>query len=600
MPETHVLYGGLVELEYDDPSHEYRYNGQVVPNVTSITGIKNKPFLIPWALKVAGQYVLDNWPEEPSEVPTRMALVKGMKKAHEKVRDAAAGYGKEAHEWIEHYIHASLSLGEPPPMPVTPQVLSAVQAFLAWEREHRVHYLASERKIFSLAHVYAGTLDIMAEVDGVVTLLDLKGFPVETKIPTPSGWSTVGDIEVGATVFDRNGGVCEVVAKNEKAFRECYELSFDDGSRIICDEDHLWPVICWESLRKEHRTPGPKGGEKQFYATEKALTPTEINKRLSLVQARGRCFISLPDPVWMEPIELPIDPYVLGLWLGDGATSGNVITSCDHTVFDECARRGYPAFERASEKHLLTQTRSLKNLRSELTAIGLLGQKRIPECYLRSSIQQRLDLLRGLMDSDGTYNKGRRTCVFYSTDNELARGVDQLVLTLGERPRFTPYKYTGFGKEGMAFRVEWRPRNFVPFWLQRKAEQVSLSPGNSWRRQIKSVVPVGKMLTQCIAVNSEDNCFLVGETWLPTHNTSNSYREDYALQTAAYIMAHNEEHGDSVENRIVLMLHKETAQFNPVVLHPNRYERDADGFLGARRLWQWDHDEQKLGKKWQA
>ena len=173
-PEIITLYGGLVTLEYDDAKHAYRYNGVVVPGVTSVTGIKDKPFLIPWALKMAGNYLLENWPEEPSARVTREAVVKAMKQAHRKVRDTAADYGKQAHEWVENRIKAQLSMLPDPVLPTIPEVLSAVRAFLAWEEEHRVHYLASEKKIFSLAHQYAGTLDILANIDGEDTLLDLK------------------------------------------------------------------------------------------------------------------------------------------------------------------------------------------------------------------------------------------------------------------------------------------------------------------------------------------------------------------------------------------------------------------------------------------
>jgi len=172
--ERFSLYGGLVHLDYDDPNHEYFVDGEIVPNVTSVTAIKAKPWLGRWMVSVVTKEILSRWDEAGTTNKSREDLIKQAKKKPEEIRDAAAGWGKEAHKWIENHIKAQLLLIDPPPMPEVAQVLSAVQAFLSWEAQHRVHYLASEMKVYSLTHRYTGTFDILAEIDGEVGLPDLK------------------------------------------------------------------------------------------------------------------------------------------------------------------------------------------------------------------------------------------------------------------------------------------------------------------------------------------------------------------------------------------------------------------------------------------
>lgn len=170
-----------VEVQFDvDGSvtgvvHSYWINGKRRMGVTGITGAIDKSFaLIPWALNEAEAFLVANWPQWEPSLEERSALFHSMKKAHEVVRDAAASIGKEAHAWIEEYIHAKMTFLLPPEKPLEKKARSSVEAYLAWESEHNVQYVASERLVYSKIHDFCGTLDLVAYVDGRLSLIDFK------------------------------------------------------------------------------------------------------------------------------------------------------------------------------------------------------------------------------------------------------------------------------------------------------------------------------------------------------------------------------------------------------------------------------------------
>jgi len=180
-----LLYEGNVVLSYDEKEHVYRYNGDVVPSVTSAIEVIDKPFLIPWALNMAEQYINEKIKEEglskfslsPAISPNKVAVwAADMKKKYRTVFKKAGEIGTEVHKWVEDHIKSVIESGVRPlpASPTSPEVESAVKAFLEWESVNHVEYLVSERKVFSVKHKYAGTLDVIANINGVKTLLDFK------------------------------------------------------------------------------------------------------------------------------------------------------------------------------------------------------------------------------------------------------------------------------------------------------------------------------------------------------------------------------------------------------------------------------------------
>ena len=153
--------------------------------------------------------------------------------------------------------------------------------------------------------------------------------------------------------------------------------------------------------------------------------------------------------------------------------------------------------------------------------LGLLHNKHIPLIYLRSSYNQRLDLLRGLMDSDGSVNTVRKQGVFTNCNKKLSDDTKELLLTLGQRPLQSSVKAYGFGLEVNNYPLSFRPININPFLLPRKADRVdpNWGPGESNFRLIKDIKLIENQDTQCIMVDSKTSTYLCTRNMIPTHNT---------------------------------------------------------------------------------
>lgn len=175
----HILYNGTVVLEFDEENHVYKFNGVPVDGVTTVTGsaIDKSFVLMPWAVKMAEEYLLEHWPNDgyvPKNSDIQKSLFEGMKKAHYRKKKQAADVGTEAHKWIEGYIRAGMLFKPEPPKPTDKQARHAIEAYLRYEDKTHMVYKETEKKVFSLKHVYAGTLDIVAVIDGMDTLPDIK------------------------------------------------------------------------------------------------------------------------------------------------------------------------------------------------------------------------------------------------------------------------------------------------------------------------------------------------------------------------------------------------------------------------------------------
>jgi len=184
------MYNGAIELEFDEKKHVYRVGDQIVPGVTSILDILPKPWLAPWAVKIgaeAATELFNSYPSEASEdgtgdyVPLRLVsdgdwerIVKAFKGAHRQKKEAAADTGKMAHNWCEAWAIAQWKQVDPPPMPTHPEARAACETFLEWMMRHNVTIIEAERRILSKLYWYAGTVDIIAWVDGELSVLDIK------------------------------------------------------------------------------------------------------------------------------------------------------------------------------------------------------------------------------------------------------------------------------------------------------------------------------------------------------------------------------------------------------------------------------------------
>lgn len=353
-----------------------------------------------------------------------------------------------------------------------------------------------------------------------------KALDVDTPIPTPEGWSTMGGLQVGDLVLDERGIPTPVVFATEfQHQRKCYEVEFCDGQRIVADEDHLWGVDRFY-----------RHGERWRYevrSTKEMLGDWGMPEagRISRYRIQNTLPLELPDAV------LPVDPYVLGLWLGDGDSQRAVVCSHEDDVdawVQEIRGAGYtceasPHFGKAHRIRIDPGVRGVRapanGLLGVLTSSGLRGNKHIPGIYLRASAAQRLALLQGLMDTDGSASKDAACAIFTNTNPRLVEGVMELCRSLGFTARTLTYRTTwahhGVSREGTARRVTIAvPEGTEVFRLRRKQARLKTNGGRPTQvRYIRDIREVESRPVKCIQVASPKHLYLAGEGMVPTHNT---------------------------------------------------------------------------------
>lgn len=353
-----------------------------------------------------------------------------------------------------------------------------------------------------------------------------KALALDTPVPLTSGWTTMGNIKVGDRLFDERGIPCSVITVSEVyTGHKCYEVIFRDGNRIVADAGHLWYT---EEL--------PKGNHQQGDLYQGGVKTTE-DIALSLVRpGDGACNHRIPvaGPLALPLRKLPIDPWILGAWLGDGRTDDAEFTMHieDYPHFlHRVARAGYftsapkPDTRRPSTIAVRVSTEPVvlgahkTTLVGVLRTQGLLGNKHVPAMYLRAGIEQRWALLQGLMDTDGTVSSDGVACSFTSTLHCLAEAVYELAATLGLKPSLNET----FSPGAPAWRVYFHASaDSWVFSLPRKVARLRHRPKRtpmSTNRHIIAVNPVDSVPTRCIMVDSLSQLYLAGRGMIPTHNT---------------------------------------------------------------------------------
>jgi deoxycytidine triphosphate deaminase len=351
--------------------------------------------------------------------------------------------------------------------------------------------------------------------DDVVARIEGKALALHTPVPTPDGWRTIGELEPGDWVFAPSGQEIPVTAASEVMLgRSCREVVFSDGTTVVADAEHLWRV-------RTHDDPPPR---------QRTLTTDEL--ALSVRRGNGyRWRVDQCLPVQYDERELPIDPYVLGAWIGDGTRTKAEITCNDQPILREIEMAGYP-IQRASARMAYRvgsagHTRdaqtgrysSNSSLSSALRRLGVLGNKHIPRAYLEASIAQRRALLEGLMDTDGYLDTLGR-CDITTIDRALAEQYAELIASLGHRPVVAIKTATLYGKVcGLRHEVTFTPREIV-FRLPRKRARQQLTQRFNHGRSIVDIRPVTSVPVKCIQVGSDDGRFLITRRFIPTHNSS--------------------------------------------------------------------------------
>ena len=350
--------------------------------------------------------------------------------------------------------------------------------------------------------VLGSTFESVGLPDDLAGRLEGKALAIGTPVATVAGWRRMGSLRVGDVVFGVDGRPTPVVAATEvMSGRPCYEVGFSDGRSIVADAGHLW-----RTTTRSARTHG---------RAAEVVTTAEIAATLR-VGREWNHHVALAAAVQYPAQVLPIDPYVLGVRLGAGTSTKAEVTvgPGDEQTPDEIRAAGYEVWE-AGGVHTHAADGSISGT---LRRTGLQSNELIPLQYLRAAEHQRLALLQGLMDSDGDVDELGR-CEFVSIQECLADGVVELAASLGLRPvkRKKTVRFRGI-EHGVAYQVTFTPRIPV-FRLRRKLARLRTGPAHRFRA-ITYVRPVPSHPVRCIQVAAPDGMFLVGETYIPTHNSS--------------------------------------------------------------------------------
>lgn len=343
------------------------------------------------------------------------------------------------------------------------------------------------------------------------TLVEFKGLALDTPLPTPSGWTTMGEVQVGDYLMGSDGCATKVMAKSEPRNIGTYIVEFEGGFSVTCDKEHLWKVLSGRSVLEE-----------------KVLGIDEIRDTLFHEGQRQHRVINAAS-LQLNEISLLADPYVIGAWLGDGTQRNGsaFVTGRDDEVFQQILDTGAILGNPNSVKENV-HDRCVHGLVTALRELGIPSgvtspNRWIPKRLLRASAGQRLALLQGMMDTDGTWMKKRNQAQFITTSPVLADDMVELLASLGQRPNTRKYTASGYGIVRDAYYVRWTPLGINPFRIPRKAVLVGnvsdLQKTRSSYRVIKSVTPGPDVTTQCVMVDSPDHTYLCGNAMIPTHNS---------------------------------------------------------------------------------
>jgi phosphate starvation-inducible PhoH-like protein len=360
--------------------------------------------------------------------------------------------------------------------------------------------------------------------------------PVFTNVLTPDGWRPIGTLRVGDLVIGSNGEPTPVLGVYPQGERDIYRVTAQDGAWTLCCGEHLWTV----------RTAADKRRGKPW----RVLQTQDMIGNLRAAHARRYELPMLTAPVCFPEREVPMDPYALGLLLGDGCLTGSTTpSSATHdpelAYALEAALPGVAVRHKSGPDHLLNRSKSpggrvtLENpVTGVLRSLDLLGSrshsKYVPDDYLYNSAEVRLALLQGLLDSDGDpVVQADRTCrIEYTTTSILLRDdVISLVRSLGgvacTRRRVAAGRSPGrahgrdVGHRYDTHVVDIRlPAGVEPFRLARKRDRYHAAGGGRPMRFIDSIEPAGREETVCIQVAAEDSLY-VTQDYLLTHNTLN-------------------------------------------------------------------------------
>jgi LAGLIDADG-like domain len=378
--------------------------------------------------------------------------------------------------------------------------------------------------------------------------------PLDSLIKTPTGCIRMGDIKVGDIVSTPDGGQAPVVGVYPQGFQDIYKITFEDGRSTESGDDHLWKVYNRKWTPEDTRW--------------RVVQLKDIRQRLSTYpDTEAGLFIPLIKPETTDDVNLPLDPYVIGVLLGDGCLTQNSsigLTTPDQFILNEVGRllpNDIEIIHRSRyDYRLIGKTRNQNNdsttFYNIFKSLEMRGRysytKTVPPEYMNASAAQRLALIQGMMDTDGTVDK-TGSASYCTTSLQMAKQFQYLIRSLGGvcklKIRQTYYTHNNekcAGRRSYILRVRINDPKSL-FRLPRKRDRLSdnYKSKDKLKLGIKSVEYVGIKEAQCIEVDHPDHLYITDD-FIVTHNTTG------ALSISAYTMFFRG------ENLTIGMMTKET------------------------------------------
>jgi hypothetical protein len=408
-----------------------------------------------------------------------------------------------------------------------------------------------------------------------------KAQPIYSKVLTSCGWKEIGNIKKGDYVYGSKGKLTKVMGVFPQGKKPVFKVTFSDGASTECCEEHLWTVRTHNSRRS---------GDGWHVKSLKEIAISGLKRQRN---GNGiKYYIPMAEAIEHENSQLPIDPYILGVILGDGSITRNIyLCNGDPELFsifeskmpDGCRLGNYNTRDRYT-RPVLGNVDGLNPLKSGLKILNLMGTnwdtKFIPEIYLRASKEQRINLLRGLMDTDGYISKDGNVTQFYSSNPGLVNNFVELIQSLGGiatvKSKIPQLSRKSKAKKAiLAYTVAISlPNDVIPFSLSRKL--------NRWKprtkylpvRGISKIEPVGLEECVCIRVDADDSLY-VTDNYIVTHNTLQ------VLSTIGYVWEKEPEYVPIIltTKSALFQWESECRKFmtgmQPVVVHGEPHERES-------------------------
>lgn len=452
------------------------------------------------------------------------------KKVAQKVRFLAMRLSEEGDlRFYNLYNHALLFLA---------QEHKDFDAYLLYVEKNRdpedCYYLPRRNKLYWLVQKMQKLIDDELDILSISMPPGTgKALAMDAKVLTPNGFVRNDSIQVGDIVISGRGTESKVLGVYPQGKKPMYDVVFDDGSRVRCSIDHLWTVQTRDDRRKD-RYPNGK------YRT---IPLSEILENYKVEGDKRKNYsVDYVPRIDFEEKDFLIHPYVLGALIGDGSlSSGNIdITTKDEEIKENIIRflpEGYELSTKDDITFRVKENYSVRDnlgrytkctLRKALEEYDLWGkrsfEKHIPEAYQYGSYEQRLWLLRGLLDTDGTGNKN--SVQYFTASKKLAEDVALLVHSLGGYAKITTKK-SGYkdckGKyiecrDCYTVNIQFSSKMEPLFTVKRKQEKY-IFKRNEIKRFISDIVYVGEEECQCIYIDDESHLYITDD-YVITHNTT--------------------------------------------------------------------------------